>query len=119
MTADKGRTKIKPYGSWSKGLYLHDIAYACYYGYVHCQTFADDMRRYKQEKHGLTIDHLDGDYHNHTKANLSLMTDSANVKKRFVDEKFLPPYVVTPAYVDGNYRLQLTYDGKVLETRVL
>ena len=35
VAKNKGRTKIKQYGSY-QGLYLYDIAFGCYSGLVHC-----------------------------------------------------------------------------------
>lgn len=68
---------------------------------------------------GLTIDHLDGDYHNNTQANLALMTGELNRHKSNRTRKFLLPYKLTVAYVDGNYRLLLTAGDRVLEAKVL
>lgn len=75
LAGGKGRTKIWQYGSVDR-CFLYDIAYGCYAGLVHCDTFADDMARLIQMKKdgNLTIEHLDNNYYNNTRANLVLMT---------------------------------------------
>ena len=100
---------------------MYDIAYACYHGYAHLDTFSDDMARFAKMKRdcGLTMDHLDGNYHNHTQANLSLMPGILNSQKSAKTKKFLFPYKLTCAYVGDSYRLLLTAGDQILETKVL
>lgn len=79
------------------------------------------MARFAKMKQdcGLTIDHLDGDYHNNTQANLSLMPGMLNSRKSAKTKKFLFPYKLTCAYVGDSYRLLLTAGDNVLEAKVL
>lgn len=47
------------------------------------------------------------------------MTGELNRHKSNRTRKFLLPYKLTVAYVDGNYRLLLTAGDRVLEAKVL
>lgn len=79
------------------------------------------MARFAKMKRdcGLTIDHLDGNYHNNTQANLSLMPGMLNSRKSAKTKKFLFPYKLTCAYVGDSYRLLLTAGDQILEAKVL
>lgn len=90
-------------------LYLYDLIYASYSGAVHSATLKEDLQKYFDWKHsqGLTIDHIDGNTHNGTVWNLSLMPLSANVGKKSFPAGFVPPYNLIMAYVDGEYRVQM------------
>ncbi len=91
--------------------FIYDVAFACYEGLVHANSFIADLDSFREYKHdnGMTIDHLmdDDECCNHTRWNLSLMDMRMNQSKSNIMRRFTFPYVVFAAVCDGCYRLEL------------
>lgn len=101
---------------------LSDIAYACYSDKIHSATLVEDIRRFRNwkkcssSKGEIQIDHMDSNRHNNTERNLAPMLGKLNRVKHDVTARFLPPYYLTSAYCDGEYRVDLMYltiEGKI------
>lgn len=107
-------------GPWRtrKRIYLYDLALSSYFGMIHADTLIDDLRKYFEwkESQGLTVDHLDSNIANNTAENLALMSLVANNQKRSFPAAFVGPYVLTTAYVDREYRLQLALKNTALDS---
>lgn len=89
--------------------FIYDIAYACYTGKVHTDSFLKDMRdfiRWKNENR-YTADHADTNHRNNTVLNLSLMTRKLNSSKSNLIAKFVDPFSIITAYCNGEYRIEL------------
>lgn len=92
---------------------IHDLAYAAYNGHIKSvETWRADMQAFLDWKrfNGLTMDHADGNGHNNTAANISLMPASLNTSKLDIASRFQPPVYMASAYVDGDYRIGITWD---------
>lgn len=83
-------------------LFAHNLAYGVYQGYIHYESFYEDVRAFIKSKGDLTVDHADGNIFNNTKNNLSLMTLALNRKKGNITKKFNAPEGVVIA-VDGDF----------------
>lgn len=114
-------------GAWSNHVrvYMYDLAFACYMGMIHADTLIDDLKKYHAWKEAqrpmvdekaqrMTIDHLDNNTSNNVAENIVLMTLAANNQKRSFPAAFVGPYTLTTAYVDGEYRVQLSFENTVL-----
>ena len=56
------------------------------------------------------MDHCDGNPHNNTMYNLSIMDISPNSSKGAIIDRFLWPVVLKTAYVDSEYRISITWN---------
>lgn len=83
-------------------LMAHNLAHGVYKGYIHYESFYEDVRAYIKAKGELTVDHADGNVFNNTKHNLSLMTLAMNRKKGNITKKFNAPEGVVIG-VDGDF----------------
>lgn len=92
--------------------YLYDLAYACYTGMLHADSFVADLQHYYDWKssRGLTIDHADNNVHNNTVLNLSPMQRGTNTAKSEISARFVPPYYLNSVFYNGEYRVQIAYD---------
>lgn len=89
--------------------FMYDIAYACYSGKVHVESFLDDMRdfiRWKNENR-YTVDHADSNHRNNTILNLSMMSRKLNSSKNDLIAKFVDPFTIITAYSNGEYLIEL------------
>ena len=103
-------------GRLSFTLYLHglpyhkyripDLAFGCYNGLVHYDSFVEDMQKYLNGKVGLAIDHADSNAHNNTKNNLSLMESELNRAKGVITARVKLPNGIVTAFVNGRYRIE-------------
>lgn len=116
-----GRLRVeywkRPWSDDSRSsVYMYDLALSCYYGMVHEKTLDSDLQRYFSWKNGqgLELDHLDGNVHNNTILNLSLMSHCSNSGKKLFPAGFISPYTLAMAYVDGEYRTQLAMENTSL-----
>lgn len=62
---------------------LSYLAFLVYYGDTNLDNYKEHIQILKESntKYGLSIEHLDGDYHNHRKYNLALVPKSLNSEK--------------------------------------
>ncbi len=105
---DDGRLRIKIRHNGSDvGMYMYDVAIACYLGKINVNTFLDDMQKFIEYKSrlDLTVDHADGHIRNNTKYNLSLMGRTPNLAKSDITARFTIPTLVVTAYVNERYRI--------------
>lgn len=88
---------------------IYDLAYGCYSGIIHYDTYLEDIQRFFEYKHfhDYVIDHADGIITNHTVNNLSLMTSTENKQKLDVVSRVKLPARLSVAFVDGKYRVCL------------
>ena len=89
--------------------FMYDIAYACYTGKVHANSFLNDMRgfiKWKNENR-YTVDHADSNHRNNTILNLSMMSRKLNSSKNDLVSKFVDPFSILTAYCNGEYRIEL------------
>lgn len=110
---DEGRLRIKVYiNKADKNFYLYDLAYACYTGKVHADTFIKDMQRYYEFKafNGLSIDHADNNILNNTALNLSAMPRALNESKSDIVARVKMPVYLNSAYCNGAYRVQMLFE---------
>lgn len=96
-------------GEYQK-VYSYWLAYACYHGYVNdTNNFVNDLLRFKAQSlsDGLVIDHLNDDFLNNTKGNLSLMSSALNGNKKndIISRVRYPAAFVAAFDADGNYRI--------------
>lgn len=96
-------------GEYQK-VYSYWLAYACYHGYVNdANNFVDDLLRFKAQSlaDGLVIDHLNDDFLNNTKGNLSLMSSELNGNKKndIISRVRYPAAFVAAFDTDGKYRI--------------
>lgn len=87
--------------------FLYDIAYACYAGKVHVDSFLEDMSNFIKWKNEnkYTVDHADSNHRNNTILNLSMMTRKLNSSKNDLIAKFVDPFSIITAYCNGEYRI--------------
>lgn len=89
--------------------FIYDIAFACYSGKVHAESFLDDMRdfiKWKNENR-YTVDHADSNHRNNTIFNLSMMERKLNSSKNNLITKFVDPFSIITLYCNGEYRIEL------------
>ena len=96
-------------GSEQRYAFAHDLACGVYSGIVKCKSFYDDMRTYFEQKGELTVDHADGNVHNNTKNNLSLMTQNNNRKKGNITRKVKLPEKIIIAFDGEGYYTEFTW----------
>ena len=89
--------------------FAHDLAYGVYSGEVKCDSFYKDMRSYFKKKGTLTVDHADGNVHNNTSHNLSLMTRKNNMRKGNITRKVKLPDKIIIAYDGKGYYAEFTW----------
>ena len=88
--------------------FVYDIAYACYTGKVHADSFMEDMSNFIKWKNEnrYTVDHADTNHRNNTVFNLSMMTRKLNASKSNLIAKFVDPFSIITAYCNGEYRIE-------------
>lgn len=90
---------------------IHDLSYACYHGYIKSfDTWITGMQEYHDMKGERTVDHCDGNPHNNTVYNLSIMDVEPNSSKGAIIDRFIWPVVLKTAYVDSEYRISITWN---------
>ncbi|MBR6619903.1 MAG: hypothetical protein IKK85_06135 [Clostridia bacterium] len=112
---DGGRLRFKVrINKTDKNYYLYDLAYACYTGAAHADSFVEDMQIYYERKafNGLSIDHADNNILNNTVLNLSAMPISLNVNKSDIVARVKMPIYLNSAYCNGEYRVQMAFETK-------
>lgn len=91
------------------GFPVADLAYLAYYDNLTMDNFIDKLLELKQYKrdNGLSIEHLDSNYHNHRKYNIALVDEGMNRKKCDRILHIKEPYFFTAVMSDGKYKIVL------------
>ncbi len=78
-----------------------DLAYLAYYdGDLTADNFIEKrqaLKKYKEEN-GLTLEHLDGDFHNHRKYNIVLVNETLNSRKNDKISRIVEPFCFTAVF---------------------
>lgn len=90
-----------------------DLAYIAYYDNTltinNCIEKLKELKKYKKENR-LSIEHLDGDFHNHYKYNIALVDEGLNSQKNDKISRIVEPYFLTVVY-DKAYNSGITPNG--------
>lgn len=102
-----------------------NLAYLAYYDDLTMDNYIDKLRtfqRYKEEL-GLSIEHLDGNYHVHYKYNIALVEQGLNSKKCDMISHIKEPYFFTVVIDNGKFKIvvgqaddELMLDSKLFIT---
>lgn len=90
---------------------LPEIVYGYYHFNLRANNITTTIRKMKKELRSgkLVVEHLIADELNNTEANLSLVNEITNSKKKVIDGKIQPPYYLIMAYKSGGYKAVFCY----------
>lgn len=89
------------------GFPVADLAYLAYYDELTMDNYIEklaELKRYKKDN-GLNIEHLDSNFHNHRKYNISLVAEGLNSQKCDKILHIKEPYFFTVVMSSGKYKI--------------
>ena len=95
------------YPKGQRGFTVADLAYLAYYDNLTMDNYIEklaELKRYKKDN-GLNIEHLDGNFHNHLKYNITLVAEEMNSKKQDMISYIKEPYFFTAVVSGGKYKI--------------
>lgn len=95
------------YPKGQRGFTVADLAYLAYYDNLTMDNYIEklaELKRYKKDN-GLNIEHLDGNFHNHLKYNITLVAEEMNSKKQDMISYIKEPYFFTAVISGGKYKI--------------
>lgn len=100
------RSKISPTS-------LSELVFGYYNYNVRANNLVMSIRKMKKELRSkkYVVEHLIADELNNTKANLSLVQEATNSKKKVIDGKIQPPHYLIMAHKDNLYRAVYCFGG--------
>lgn len=89
------------------GFTVADLAYLAYYDDLTVDNYIEKLAKLKQYKKdkGLSIEHLDSNFHNHRKYNIALVAEGLNSKKNDKVLHIKEPYFFTAVMSGGKYKI--------------
>ena len=95
-----------------------DLAYLSYYNSITVKNYKEEIKRIQtgKECNEKSIEHLDGNFHNHRKYNLSLVSKSLNSRKNDKISRIIEPYCFAVVYTGNEYKIII---GKLEKNNLL
>lgn len=83
------------------------LAFIAYYADITVDNYVSVIRNFKQytKEHRLSVEHLDGDYHNHRKYNLALVPEGLNSRKSNKIDRVIEPYCFLIVRSNGKFKI--------------
>lgn len=83
------------------------LAFLAYYADITVDNYVSVIRNFKQytKEHRLSVEHLDGDYHNHRKYNLALVPEGLNSRKSNKIDRVIEPYCFLIVRSNGKFKI--------------
>lgn len=88
-----------------------DLAFLSYYGNLTVNNYKEKLAKLKQHKvdNGLSIEHLDSDFHNHFKYNIALVPEGLNSRKNDKILRIKEPHCFAIVNSNGKYKILVGY----------